>query len=272
LRDTLSNLGGVDALELDTVIVRGLAEAVEILCAFPLLKSISLDSLIWDRHDSDHSPAIARHQQRPTFFINFIDLTSELDNGLMEWLFNPTPTIHTIRCRSRAENWTCRTLASAGASLRMMEINLDVSFNATHLMTLPLIDITKCTSLRSILFHQITIFPYANFGVTDQVFVPSILEQVSSPLFELLSLRFKKVYLPVNEWNAYFDWKKVADILLQPQFANLKRVYIEWPLSPHLRESDVESFFANGPFSPITERGLVQLEFYTENPDSSYYY
>lgn len=133
LRDTLSNLGGVDALELDTVIVRGLAEAVEILCAFPLLKSISLDSLIWDRHDSDHSPAIARHQQRPTFFINFIDLTSGLDNGLMEWLFNPTPTIHTIRCRSRAENWTCRTLASAGASLRMMEINLDVSFNATHL-------------------------------------------------------------------------------------------------------------------------------------------
>jgi hypothetical protein len=45
LQNTLFNLGRVEALELTSITVRGLDEAVYILCAFPLLKTLSLDGI-----------------------------------------------------------------------------------------------------------------------------------------------------------------------------------------------------------------------------------
>lgn len=60
--------------------------------------------------------------------------------------------------------------------------------------------------------------------------------------------------------KAALDWKALADLLLQPQFANLKRVCVEWVLSYGSKRSDVEAFFAEGPFSAVTRRGLVQLK------------
>jgi hypothetical protein len=127
----------------------------------------------------------------------------------------------------------------------------------------PLINITKCTKLQSIYFHQI--YLSEDLGSMNRVFVPPILDQVSSPSFEVLSLCFLGVSSPVDEWEIHFDWKGVAERLSQPRFANLKRVYVEWPLSSHFQASDVKSFFANGPFSSITERGLVQLKLYFRN-------
>jgi hypothetical protein len=124
----------------------------------------------------------------------------------------------------------------------------------------PLINIKKCTKLQSIHFRQI--YLSWDLGGMNRVFVPQILDQVSSPSFEVLSLRFLGVGSAVDEWNIHFDWKGVAERLSQPQFANLRRVYVEWPLSSHFQASDVELFFANGPFSPITKRGLIQLKLY----------
>ena len=124
----------------------------------------------------------------------------------------------------------------------------------------PLINITKCTELQSIYFRQI--YLSEDLGSMNRVFVPPILDQVSSPSFEVLSLCFLGVGSPVDEWDIHFDWKGVAERLSRPQFSNLKRVYVEWPLSTHFQASDVESFFAHGPFSPITKRGLVQLKLY----------
>jgi hypothetical protein len=47
LQNTLSNLGMVEVLELNSVTVWGLDQAVGIICAFPLLKALSLDGFMW---------------------------------------------------------------------------------------------------------------------------------------------------------------------------------------------------------------------------------
>jgi hypothetical protein len=125
LRDTLANLGGIEVLELNAVNFRGLDEAVEILCAFPLLKSVSVVRFGWGIDGLDYSPAIARHQQRPPLDVHVIDLDSIWSNELMEWLFNPIPSIHTIRSRPFANtySWTHRILTSVGGSIQKVEIN-----------------------------------------------------------------------------------------------------------------------------------------------------
>jgi hypothetical protein len=125
--------------------------------------------------------------------------------------------------------------------------------------TLPIINITNCTSIRSINFSAIWLSP--DFTYRNWLFILPILAQVSSPSFEELCLYFIVVDShSSDEWNDCFDWKGVAECLLRPQFANLKRVCIEWPLSHDTQSSDVELFLEAGPFSPITRRGLVQLK------------
>ena len=95
----------------------------------------------------------------------------------------------------------------------------------------------------------------------NRVCVPTILDQVSSPFIEVLSVSFCFADVGARtNWPAYFDWEGVTERLLSPQFASLKRVEVEWPMSNYFQAADVESFFANGPFSPITERGLLRLK------------
>lgn len=122
-----------------------------------------------------------------------------------------------------------------------------------------LLNITRYNNLQSIYFRWIWLAP--EFRFTNRFFVPRILEQVCSPSFEALSLRFLCVDI-VDKWDDDFDWEGVADTLSQPQFANLKRVYVEWSISGRTQRSQVESFFANGPFSSIMKRGLVQMKFF----------
>ncbi|KIM86224.1 hypothetical protein PILCRDRAFT_319687 [Piloderma croceum F 1598] len=81
--------------------------------------------------------------------------------------------------------------------------------------------------LQSIHFHQI--YLSEDLGSMNRVFVPPILDQVSSPSFEVLSLCFLGVDSPVDEWNIHFDWKGVAERLSQPQFVNLKRFTLSGP-------------------------------------------
>jgi len=95
----------------------------------------------------------------------------------------------------------------------------------------------------------------------NKLFILPIIAQVSSPSFEELSLNFMGVRTQsTEEWNDHFDWKGVAERLSLPQFANLKRVCVDWPLFRDMQASDVESFFATGPFSAVTRRGLLQLK------------
>lgn len=128
LRATLSNLGNVEALELRFVAVYGIHEAVDVLCAFPLLKSISLLNFSCINKLDTLSSAIAR--QRPSFVIEFISLHNMPPPKFMAWLLSPTPIIHTIQCNpwvgdSDDDAWRSRTLASAEASIREIEISLD---------------------------------------------------------------------------------------------------------------------------------------------------
>ena len=93
------------------------------------------------------------------------------------------------------------------------------------------------------------------------MFILPILVQVPSPSFEELTFNFVGVDSDsTDDWNSQLDWKGVAERLSRPQFVNLKRVCIEWPLSHHIEQSDVEWLLETGPFSPITRRGLVQLK------------
>lgn len=65
----------------------------------------------------------------------------------------------------------------------------------------------------------------------NRLSVLPILAQVSSPLFEELSLDIAGIDTnSLDDWKDQFDWKSVAKILSQPQFANLKRICVEWAL------------------------------------------
>lgn len=132
--------------------------------------------------------------------------------------------------------------------------------------TLPIIDITRCTSLRSIRFRSICLVP--GFAYENRLLILPILTQVSSSSFEELTLNIVRVTSSAaDDWNVHFDWGGVAEWLMRPQFASLKRVCIEWPLTSSMQSSDVESFLEIGPFSPITRRGLVQLKMVRTQPN-----
>jgi hypothetical protein len=132
LQNTLSNLGGVEALELNRVAVRGPEGAVDLLCAFPLLKGISIDDLSYS--DGYHySSTLTRHRRRPTFVINFIrvNLYMPLPIALMAWLLKPTPIIHAIRCMPLVMDYDtalAKIFTSAGATIRQIEIDLNAGF------------------------------------------------------------------------------------------------------------------------------------------------
>lgn len=130
LQNTLSNLGVVETLELNRVAVRGPEGAVDLLCAFPLLKGISIDHLLYS-DGYHHSSTLTRHRQRPSFVINFINLHLPPPIALMAWLLRPTPIIHAIRCMSLVMHYDtalAKILSSAGATIRQIEIDLHAGF------------------------------------------------------------------------------------------------------------------------------------------------
>ena len=149
LQSTLSNLSGIEALELELVEVRGLDEAVELLCAFPLLKTLSLESFYWTNDTFDPQRSIARLRQRPPFVVHFIDLRHPPPTSLTDWLLNPTQTIQTIRCHSFiTETTLClqQALASAGPSIREIEVICNAGFGLVGENSCPLVSCDACTN------------------------------------------------------------------------------------------------------------------------------
>jgi len=135
LQNTLSNLGGVETLELNRVTVRGPEGAVDLLCAFPLLKGISINSLNYSV-GYNRSLTLTRHRRRPSFVINSINLYMPPPIALMVWLLKPIPIIHAIRCMSLVMDYDtalAKILASAGATIRQIEIDLNVAFGQSIL-------------------------------------------------------------------------------------------------------------------------------------------
>jgi len=115
-------------------------------------------------------------------------------------------------------------------------------------------NITKCTNLRSIRFYPIRLSLMLTSPYNE--FMLRILNRVSSSCIEEVSFGVEEV--GTDEAADTIDWSAIADALLRPQFINLKRVRIEWPI---LRAPFAKKYFAEGPFSSMTRRGLVQLKF-----------
>lgn len=134
LQNALSNLGMVEALELDRVIVRGRDAAVGVICAFPLLKTLSLNCFVWNDHlldDSDPPQSVARHRQRPPFAIHLIDLCHSPPASLMRWLLDHISSIRTIQCFFVVldDNPSIQTtLTSMGPSIQEIKIICNACF------------------------------------------------------------------------------------------------------------------------------------------------
>lgn len=122
----LSNLGGVEVLELSSFGVRGMHEVADIICAFPLLTTLSLkvvrtneaeDQLL---HLPNSSASTTRYRRSPLFNIDTIDLHSPLPSAFRNWLLSPVPNIHTVWCGPYNPSVF---LARAGASIQEIEIS-----------------------------------------------------------------------------------------------------------------------------------------------------
>lgn len=137
LQFILSNLSGVEELELSSLKVCGLQDAIDIICAFPLLRSLSLDAFGWDTRDqllhlsNPSYSSTSRYQQRPPFTVNSIDLASAPPREFIDWLLNPVPSIRTVRCipcAYREVEYPSLILSRAGASVQEIEVNFETIF------------------------------------------------------------------------------------------------------------------------------------------------
>ena len=172
LQKTLSNLGNVEALELKHIAIDDIEEAAAFICAFPLLKSISVDHVF----PKDNASTIIR-RQRPSFLISFIDLCNfygGIPIMLMAWLLKPMPTIHTIRCFPlviAAEVAVPEIIASVGTSIREIEIilNIIVDFHGVlfvhFLQTTPLTLYSMVQDGRLLISRNVPSFSPSDFTV-----------------------------------------------------------------------------------------------------------
>lgn len=129
LRQTLSNLCKVETLELAGVVVCGLKEAVDVTCAFPLLKTLSMGMFRYKGVRSrPSSPSTGYQLERRSFVIKDFNLDF-LPTALMDWTIGQATMCHNIKfsgdiCYKDEEGpWIRQFFASNGALIRRIEVN-----------------------------------------------------------------------------------------------------------------------------------------------------
>lgn len=117
----------------------------------------------------------------------------------------------------------------------------------------PIIDITKCTSLKSIHFQGIK--TCSENESSNEQFVQQILAQAPSSLEEL-SLNFARINDEGGSLNLEIKvWNGVAKLLEETRFNKLKRIYFEWPGFISVTGSEKDRFLKA--FSQIRKRGKM---------------
>jgi hypothetical protein len=132
LKLVLSNLRRtLEALELTSVTVRGLDEAIYVISTFPHLQSLSLDSFGWKEYPLDPPTSIATYQQRNPFVFKFLNLERPPPTMLIDWLKTPVPELYTVQLpyAMHDESYRIRELLiSAGASIQKVEILFNIVY------------------------------------------------------------------------------------------------------------------------------------------------
>lgn len=133
LQDMLSNWGGVETLELHQVVFMNSEKAINFICGFPLLNSLSLDILMSQPpSDSSHTTS---YPDTPSFLIKFINLRPNLPSAFLDWILSSIPSIRTLRCYpivSEEYSAVRHALASAGPFIQEIEFLLYANGNGLN--------------------------------------------------------------------------------------------------------------------------------------------
>lgn len=131
LRLILSNLKNcLEALELTSVTIYGLDEAITVISAFPRLKSLSLNRFGWSEYPFGPPTSTATYPRRRPFVIKFLNLEYPPPVALLDWLKNPVPKLHAVQL-PYVVNGISRTpelVRSAGASIQKLEVLFNTAY------------------------------------------------------------------------------------------------------------------------------------------------
>jgi hypothetical protein len=96
----VANLGGVEKLELRYAMVHGLDQTMDIVYAFPSLRTLTLIPHFMGAHGRlKLQPTVTRFAQGPQFQLDILELSHDADDYI-RWILarDPIPPIRDLRC------------------------------------------------------------------------------------------------------------------------------------------------------------------------------